>query len=42
MSKRINGEIWYYVDTIYDDDFIYDVYQNDRDETFYEIVDSLY
>ena len=42
MSKKINGEIWYYVDTIYDDDLIYDIYQNENDETIYEIVGTLY
>lgn len=42
MSKKINGETYYYVDTIYDDELIYDVYQNDRDETIYEPVDTLY
>ena len=42
MSKEINGSTWYWVDTICDDDLIYDVYQNDRDEVFYEVVDTLY
>ena len=42
MSKKINGETWYYVDTIYDDDLIYDVYENDRDEVIYEVVGTLY
>lgn len=42
MAKVINGETWFYVDTIYDDDLIYDVYQNDRDEVIYEVVGTLY
>ena len=42
MAKVINGETWFYVDTIYDDDLIYDIYQNDRDEIIYEVVDTLY
>ena len=42
MSKQINGETWWYVDTICDEDMVYDVYQNDRDETIYEPVDTLY
>ena len=42
MSKKINGQTWYYVDTIYDDDLIYDVYENDRDEVIYEVVGTLY
>lgn len=42
MSKKINGQNWYYVDTICDDDLIYDVYENDRDEVIYEVVGTLY
>lgn len=42
MSKQINGETWYYVGTTYDEDLVYDIYQNDRDETIYEIVDTMY
>lgn len=42
MSKKINGETYYYVDTIYDDDLIYDIYQNDRDEVIYEVIGTMY
>ena len=42
MAKTINGEIWYYVDTICDDDLVYDIYENEQGEHFYEIVDTLY
>ena len=42
MSKTINGETWYYVGTTYDEDLVYDIYQNDKDEVFYEVVDTLY
>lgn len=42
MSKKINGQTWYYVDTICDDDLIYDVYENDLGEHHYEVVDTLY
>ena len=42
MSKTINGETWFYVDTTYDDDFVYDIYENEQGEHFYEIVDTLY
>ena len=42
MSKKINGEIWYWVDTIYDNDFVYDVYENEQGEYYYEIIDTLY
>ena len=42
MAKKINGELWYYVDTIYDDDLVYDIYQNEQGETFYEVIDTMY
>ena len=42
MSKIINGVRYDYVDTIYDEDLVYDVYQNDRDEVNYEVIDTLY
>jgi len=42
MSKKINGETWYWVDTVYDEDLIYDIYQNEQGETFYEVVGTLY
>lgn len=42
MSKQINGEVWYYVDTTYDDELVYDIYENEQGETFYEIIDTLY
>lgn len=42
MAKVINGETWYWVDTICDDTFVYDVYENELGEHYYEIVDTLY
>ena len=30
MAKIIDGQTYYYVDTIVIDDVIYDVYENDR------------
>ena len=42
MAKQINGQTWWYVGTDYDDDLVYDIYQNEYGETFYEIVDTLY
>lgn len=42
MSKKINGQTWYWVDTIYDNDFVYDVYENEQGEHIYEIIDTLY
>ena len=42
MIKIINGETYYYVGTTYDDDLIYDIYENDKDEQIYEVVGSMY
>lgn len=43
MAKNINGQTWYYVDTICDDDLVYDVYENEiTGEVIYEVVDTLY
>ena len=42
MTKKINGQVWYYVDTTYDDDLVYDIYENEQGETFYEVVGTLY
>lgn len=42
MSVRVNGITYYYVDTICVDEVIYDVYQDDNDNTFYKMVDTLY
>lgn len=42
MSKKINGQTWFYVDTAYDEDLVYDIYENELGETFYEVIDTLY
>mgnify|MGYP003324867953 CR=1 FL=1 len=42
MAKQINGETWYYVDTVCDEELIYDIYQNEQGETFYDVVGTLY
>ena len=42
MNKQINGETWWYVDTICDDTFVYDIYENEQGEIHYEIIDTLY
>lgn len=42
MSKKINGVRYSYVGTTYDDDFIYDIYENDRGEKKYIIIDTRY
>ena len=28
MSKKINGKVYFWVDVIYDDEMIYDVYED--------------
>lgn len=30
MAKKINGKIYYWVDTIFDDYMIYDIYEDER------------
>ena len=30
MSKRINGKIYYLVDVVFDNDFIYDIYEDEQ------------
>lgn len=42
MAKIVNGETWFYVGTTYDDDLVYDIYENKQGETFYEVIDTLY
>lgn len=35
MSKKINGETYWWVDTICVYEVLYDVYMNDRDQAIY-------
>lgn len=42
MAKVINGQTWFYVGTTYDDDLVYDIYENELGEYFYEVIDTLY
>lgn len=30
MSKKINGKIYFFVDVIFDEDLIYDVYEDEK------------
>lgn len=41
MAKNINGETYYLIDVVCDEDFVYEVYQNDRDEVVYIPIQSL-
>lgn len=29
MAKKINGKVYWWVDTTFDDDMIYDIYEDD-------------
>ena len=44
MTMVINGDTYYYVGTTYDDDLIYDIYENEQDqeERVYIPVGSMY
>ena len=42
MAKVISGMTYWYVDKIYYDDLIYDIYENDRGEVIYEVVGTMY
>lgn len=42
MSAKINGDTFYYVDTVCVDEIIYDVYQNDNGDVIYKAIDSLF
>ena len=39
MSKIINGRIYYLVDIIYDDCFIYEVYEDEQGHKFKKRID---
>lgn len=40
MKKIINGKVWYWVDTVYDTDFIYDIYEDDYGNQIKRIVSA--
>ena len=42
MSKKIKGKTYFYVDTIYDDYLIYDIYQSEDDQVVYIPIGCLY
>jgi len=42
MSKKINGKLYWYVDTQYDDDLIYDIYQDNQGNVIRIIVGYIY
>ena len=40
MKKVIHGKVWYWVDTVYDTDFIYDIYEDDYGNQIKKIVSA--
>lgn len=42
MSVIVDGVVFYYVDTICQDEVIYDVYEDDNDNHFYQVIDTTY
>lgn len=42
MSKKINGKTYWYVDTQYDDELIYDIYQDKYGNTIRVVVGYIY
>ena len=42
MSKKINGKTYWYVDTQYDDELIYDIYEDDKGHKVKVVVGYIY
>lgn len=42
MSKKINGKTYWYVDTQYDDELIYDIYQDNYGNVIRVIVGYIF
>lgn len=42
MAIQYKGRTYYYVDTIYDEDLVYDVYEDEYDNVYYKPIDILY
>ena len=42
MAKRINGVVYFWVDTIYDEDLIYDIYESENGKRIKVVVGCLY
>lgn len=42
MAKKINGKIYFWVDTTYDDDLIYDVYEDRKGHRVLVPIDTRY
>ena len=39
---KIDGITFYYVDTVCVDEIIYDIYEDDNGNTFYQVSDTLF
>lgn len=42
MAIQYKGRTYYYVDTTYDDDLVYDIYMDEYDNVYYKPIDTLY
>lgn len=42
MSVKLNGKTYFWVDTICVDEIIYDVYEDEYGNTYYQVSDTLY
>ena len=42
MAKKINGKIYFWVDTTYDDDMIYDIYEDKYGNRVFVPIDTRY
>ena len=42
MAITIQGRTYYYVDTVCVDEVIYDVYEDEYDNVYYQQIDTLY
>lgn len=42
MSVVVKGRTYYYVDTVCIDEIIYDIYEDDYGNQYYQVSDTLY
>lgn len=42
MAIKIKGKTYWYVDTQFDDDFIYDIYEDEYGNVYRKVVDTRY
>lgn len=42
MKTIIKGKVYYYIDTIMEDEIVYDVYEDEYGEIYYKCIDTNY